>query len=238
MKKRIILSLLILIGLFTPVAAVYGAETQTGIVTGDDVNLRAEPGLDGRIISVLPQGVAVSIIEQTGDWHKVQLNDGQTGWIYSRFLKVKPLTKIVSRGLFIPVGGMIDFAKSFLGISYVYGGDSPQGFDCSGFTKYIYAKFGIILPHKADRQTAVGAEVPSMEELAPGDLVFFKTKGSKIINHVGIYLGDNRFIHASSGYGAVRISPLDSGYYYNCYAGGRRLKENSDSDEPEDQEGE
>ena len=126
---------------------------------------------------------------------------------------------------------MIAYAKNFLGITYVYGGASPRGFDCSGFTKYVFSKIGINLPHQAKQQIEKGTAIQSKMELLPGDLVFFKTNGSSIVNHVGIYLGDNRFIHASSGYGAVRISPLDSGYYYHRYVGARRLISNGVNDE-------
>lgn len=124
------------------------------------------------------------------------------------------------------IGGknqIIIYAKSLIGTKYVYGGQSNQGFDCSGFTMCVFAKFGIALPHQADLQIRRGEEVPDKSDLIPGDLVFFKTEGSLKVNHVGIFLGDGRFIHASSGYGSVRISPLDNGYYYQCYVGGRRI---------------
>jgi hypothetical protein len=224
MKIRIFL---LFISLFAMAAVVHGmAALRSGIITGDDVDLRADPGPYGHIISVLQRGLPVAIVELSGPWYKVKLHDGQTGWIYRRFIEVKPITPVTSRGSFItlPVDELLDYAKCFLEITYVYGGDSPQGFDCSGFTMYVFGKFGISLLHEADLQMETGVEVPDIKALIPGDLVFFKTMGSTIVNHVGIYLGDNRFIHASSGYGAVRISPLDSGYYYDCYVGGRRLR--------------
>jgi cell wall-associated NlpC family hydrolase len=118
---------------------------------------------------------------------------------------------------------ILGYAKSFLGTKYVYGGASPKGFDCSGFTLYIFNKYTLQLPHEALLQSGVGEEVLTMDDLLPGDLVFFKTLGSSRVNHVGIYLGNSQFIHASSGHGNVTISPIDTGYYKNCYAGARRL---------------
>lgn len=226
MKTRIFLLCICLLFLMAPQA--YGAESQSGVIKGNSINLRAEPVLGGRIISVLKQGLSVSIMEETESWLKVQLPDGQTGWVYRQFIELKPLTAVTSREHFtkLPVDEIIAYAKKLLGISYVYGGSSPRGFDCSGFTMHVFAKFGIGLPHQSERQMEVGTEVRAKEELIPGDLVFFKTMGSSTVNHVGIYLGDNQFIHASSGHGAVRISSLDSGYYYKCYVGGRRLMSN------------
>lgn len=220
-----IFSLLILCLAITPLA--YGETAlQSGVIKGNGVNFRAEPGLESRVISVLKRGLTVVVIEENEHWYKVQLADGQGGWIYREFLELLPIDS-GERLTEAPVDEMIAYAKSFLGISYIYGGASPRGFDCSGFTKYVFSKIGINLPHQAKRQMEKGTAIQSKAELLPGDLVFFKTKGSSIVNHVGIYLGDNRFIHASSGYGAVRISPLDSGYYYHRYVGARRLIVNS-----------
>ncbi len=206
---------------------------QSGVIKGNGVNFRAEPSLDSRVISVLKRGLKVVVIEKTEDWHKVQLANGQAGWVYRKFVELQPLNQGNSRERFTrtTVNEIISYAENFLGITYVYGGASPRGFDCSGFTKYVFSKIGINLPHQAKQQIEKGAAIQSKTELLPGDLVFFKTKGSNTVNHVGIYLGENRFIHASSGYGAVRISPLDSGYYFQRYVGARRLIINSVNEE-------
>ncbi|MGE5606146.1 MAG: NlpC/P60 family protein [Bacteroidota bacterium] len=230
-QKGKIFSLLICLAV-TPLA--YGETVlQPGVIKGNGVNFRAEPGLESRVISVLKRGLTVEVIEENERWYKVQLADGQAGWIYREFVQLHPLYQSNSRERLTeaPVKEMIAYAKNFLGINYVYGGASPRGFDCSGFTKYVFSKIGIDLPHQAKQQMEKGTAIQSKTELLPGDLVFFKTKGSSIVNHVGIYLGDNRFIHASSGYGAVRISPLDSGYYYHRYVGARRLFSDGVNDE-------
>ena len=233
MTKGRILFLLICLVVMASIA--HGEEgLHSGIVKGNGVNFRAEPGLDSRVISVLKRGLRVLVIEENKHWYKVQLADGQAGWIYREYVELQSLNQNNSRERFAgtTVNEIISYAKNFLGITYVYGGASPHGFDCSGFTKYVFSKIGINLPHQAKQQIEKGAAIQSKAELLPGDLVFFKTKGSGTINHVGIYLGDNRFIHASSGYGAVRISPLDSGYYFHRYVGARRLIIDSIKDEP------
>lgn len=109
----------------------------------------------------------------------------------------------------------------YLGARYRYGGSSSRGFDCSGFTAYIYRQHGIHLPHNSAAQYRVGKPV-SRSELKPGDLVFFRTRGNRI-SHVGIYIGNGKFVHASSARGRVRVDTLNSGYYHQRYVGARRI---------------
>lgn len=117
---------------------------------------------------------------------------------------------------------IIEKAQEYLGTPYRYGGQSPGGFDCSGFVRYIYAQFNIDLPHNAAAQYNNGSEV-SKADLLPGDLVFFAC-GGRSIDHVGIYSGNDQFIHSSSPRsGGVINSSLSNGYYGGNYVGGRRI---------------
>jgi cell wall-associated NlpC family hydrolase len=112
---------------------------------------------------------------------------------------------------------VVRFARHFLGVRYVYGGTSPRtGFDCSGFTRFVYAHFGISLPHYSGAQFDIGRRV-SRRGLRPGDLVFFDGVG-----HVGMYIGNGRFIHAPHTGTTVQISSL-AGWYSARYDGARRL---------------
>ncbi len=116
-------------------------------------------------------------------------------------------------------------AKKYLGVKYVYGGSSPSGFDCSGFTKYVYDSMGVNLERVAADQAQHGTKV-SKANLKPGDLVFFDTNGGhNYINHAGIYIGNGQFIHASSGRSShkVVISDLSEGFYQNAYMTARRM---------------
>jgi len=112
---------------------------------------------------------------------------------------------------------VVRYARRLLGVRYTYGGSSPSsGFDCSGFTRFVYAHFGIDLPHYSGAQFGEGRRV-ARGALRPGDLVFFDGLG-----HVGIYIGAGRFIHAPHTGTRVSIAPL-SGWYSARYDGARRL---------------
>jgi cell wall-associated NlpC family hydrolase len=111
-----------------------------------------------------------------------------------------------------------DYAKRFIGTRYVYGGSSPRsGFDCSGFVRYVYAHFGVSLPHSSYAQFGDGRRV-ARASLRPGDLVFFDGLG-----HVGLYVGNGRFIHAPHTGTRVRVESL-AGWYGSRFAGARRLR--------------
>jgi cell wall-associated NlpC family hydrolase len=112
---------------------------------------------------------------------------------------------------------IVRFARHYLGVRYAYGGTSPaNGFDCSGFTRFVYAHFGITLPHYSGAQFDRGRSV-SRAGLRPGDLLFFDGLG-----HVGMYIGHGLFIHAPHAGTRVSIDPL-SGWYAGSYDGARRL---------------
>jgi peptidoglycan DL-endopeptidase CwlO len=114
-------------------------------------------------------------------------------------------------------GGVVGIAMQYLGVKYVWGGASPSGFDCSGFSMYVYAQVGVSLPHHAASQYGMGTAV-SKSELAAGDLVFFNGLG-----HMGIYIGGGQFIHAPHTGDVVKISSLSDSWYAATYVGARRL---------------
>ena len=108
------------------------------------------------------------------------------------------------------------FALRELGVPYAWGGTTPAGFDCSGFTRYVYAHFGIDLPHSSYAQWDAGRHVPR-SQMRPGDIVFFG------LGHVGIWLGHGRFIHAPHTGTVVSIDRIDSGWYADTFSGGIRV---------------
>jgi len=130
---------------------------------------------------------------------------------------------------------LVKVAKSFMGAPYKYGGNTLRGLDCSAYVKKIYEIFDVQLPRSAREQYQVGSRI-SREELAVGDLVFFKTRRyAKYPTHVGIFIGDGNFIHASSGKGrlGVKIDSLGSDYYSGAFIGATRIKGENTSHGPE-----
>ena len=115
------------------------------------------------------------------------------------------------------------YALSLIGVDYRFGGNTPdQGLDCSGLIRYVFQQAtGLSLPRSARDQSRVGESI-SKDNLQPGDLVFFNTRRFQF-SHVGLYIGDNRFIHAPSSGGAVQVVSLDNAYWQKAFNGARRI---------------
>ena len=113
------------------------------------------------------------------------------------------------------------YAQDMVGKPYLYGGNSPSGFDCSGLVHYSFTRAGISIPRTTRTQLAAGQEVDG-ESLRVGDLVFFDQEGLKF-SHVGIYIGNRRFVHAPSSGKRVRIDSLDVDYWQQHFVAARRI---------------
>jgi len=201
-----------------------------GIVNtdGSTLNVRSGPSTDSEKVVALYNGTVVNITGIDNGWYKISTRNGTTGYVNSEYM-LTCQDSSGTRGDDIATAtysGMgqqaADFALQYLGCPYVYGGNGPNSFDCSGFTSYVYRNFGYSLNRTASGQLSNGQTV-SMSELQPGDLVFFRHNTSKPASHVGIYIGGGQFVHASTNTYTVRIDNLTSGHYYNVFVGGRRI---------------
>ena len=120
---------------------------------------------------------------------------------------------------------LVRLVKTFLGVPYRFGGSTPKGLDCSAFVRKIYEVFNIHLPRTTREQLSIGKRV-TKEELEEGDLVFFKTRAPRANNaHVGIYIGNNEFVHASSHNREVKVDNLNATYFSSHFLSGVRVKE-------------
>ena len=119
---------------------------------------------------------------------------------------------------------LLEDAKYYKGGKYVWGGTTPQGFDCSGYVQYLYKKHKVNLPRTAWAQSKKGLNV-GKQDLKKGDLLFFLTdkKRGIPVTHVGIYIGDGKFIHAASKKKGIIISPIHSGYYASKFVSAKRV---------------
>jgi cell wall-associated NlpC family hydrolase len=121
-------------------------------------------------------------------------------------------------------GDVVVGALNMIGVRYRWGGNTPDsGLDCSGFVRYVFQDtLGLSLPRRAEEMSRVGEKV-SMSNLKPGDLVFFNTM-RRSFSHVGIYIGDNKFVHSPSTGSTIRVDDLDDGYWEKRFQGARRVE--------------
>lgn len=223
---------------------------KTGYVSTESLKVRKEANTKSEVIDSLTKNAQVSIIEELTGWYKIKIGK-EIGYVSSQYISDKKVETTTSRGSTTrseevsqmpeetveeeeepvtssaPVSGegesVVEFAKQYLGYKYVAGGASPsKGFDCSGFTSYVYKNFGVSLNRSSRDQVKNGVAV-SRSELEPGDLVLFKGKTGSAIGHVGIYIGGGKFIHASTPSTGVIISGLSESYYNTRYVSARRV---------------
>ena len=214
------------------------------------VNLRKEPNQESESLAKLTLNTQVDVYSEENGWSRVKVN-GTEGYILSSLLSdTKKEEKTTSRGATTSrkaptttktetktektkqekssnpaVSGkgstVVETAKKYLGAKYVYGASGPNSFDCSGFTSYVFKLHGVSLSRTAKGQYSNGTAV-SRANLQPGDLVMFGPSASGI-NHVGIYIGGGKIIHAENPSSGVTIDTINSGYYNKNYVGARRV---------------
>ena len=218
-------------------------QTKTMYVNVQTANLRQKADKTSQVVKQLTQNTKVTVTSSENGWAYVDVN-GTKGYIAETLLsstqketsrsglttreqsanttnqtKKTNTSKTVTESTSTSQSGnsVVSYAKQFLGCKYVYGGTTPSGFDCSGFTQYVYKHFGINLNRTAAAQYSNGQLVTSLQA---GDLVMFGKSG---INHVGIYIGGNTFIHSANPSQGVRTDSMSTGYYKTNYVGARRI---------------
>ena len=204
-------------------------------ITGNNVRFRSAPSMTAAILGEFFYGNRVSLITSHDGWAQVVAENGQVGYVSSKYVKEGTYSvggndagsSSDSGSASAPASNgsatgqqVASYACQFVGSRYVWGGTTPDGFDCSGLVYYVYKQFGYTLNRVAADQASNGRHVePS--ELQPGDLLCFYS-GSSYIGHVGIYIGNGQFVHASNSTTGVIISDL-AGYYVSRGYEARRI---------------
>lgn len=198
-------------------------------VTVETAKVREKATTDSEVLGFLDYGDEITLLEQTGDWYKINF-ESKTGYIKNTLIKVSDET-VSSRSLTeeredsnesqetaqatTSSSDVVNYATQYLGYPYVVGGKNPTtGFDCSGFTRYVFLNFGYSLGSTAASQNSVGDEI-SRSDLEPGDLILFLNEAKTGIGHTGIYIGDGNFIHAANPDRGVVTDNLNTNSYYN-----------------------
>ncbi len=221
--------------------------TGYGQVTADALNLRSGAGTGYETVTSLPNGAWVSVSRFENGWFYVDY-DGVSGYVSGDYLELsasRPQAGEIRPPIVVPPAAPATYPAAatperspdrrriwwrwpcpIRGCLTPMAGASPSGFDCSGYTMYIYQQFGVYLPHGATDQLSYGTAV-GFGELQPGDLVFFQDAdfSSSAASHCGIYIGDGQFIHATSDsrFNCVKITSFSERYYASHFLTGRRL---------------
>lgn len=217
------------------------AELGYGRVTGNKVNIRSGPGTNYKSLDSAAINDTAYIIGINNQWFKIIYGD-IVGYIRSDYVELTEIpyeNRASSKSPLFFRGGkstgitpsasalrkvspsaVIATAKKYIGVPYVWGGSTPNGFDCSGFVQYVFNAHGISLPRTSKQQYGVGTYV-AKANLKAGDLVFFDTEGNGV-SHLGIYIGNNQFIHASTSKG-VTITSISNTYWAPKYYGAKRI---------------
>ena len=180
---------------------------------------------DGKVIAALAKGTRFKVLGREGGRFNIKLQDGRTGWIQTEAVALE------EGGQPLPPGDLswsrrneiVRTALAFRGWRYRRGGASRRGFDCSGFVKFVYATKGVSLPHDSRALFKCGKPV-AKSDLQPGDILFFANTYRRGISHVGLYIGEGKFIHASTRRRGVRVDHLNASYYRRHYVGAKRIE--------------
>lgn len=187
-----------------------------GRVNASVLNVRADASFEAQVCRQLPRGTKVEIRGVQGDFYIIE-NGDWNAFVAKQYIDLITYEEYSAQ----PQGSkVVEIAMQYLGTPYRYGGSSPAGFDCSGFTSFVYRQLGITLNRTAAGQASDGVAV-SKSELAPGDLVLFYINGR--IGHAGIYVGDGNMIHSPRPGRSVCIETISSGYYASRFACARRI---------------
>ena len=197
--------------------------TTKATVTATSLNVRSGAGTSYSVITKLPKGTVVDVLESASNgWKKIKTSNGTIGWVSGSYL-ANGVVEQTSTPSTNKVQAVIDLAHKQLGKPYVWGAEGPNSFDCSGLIYYVYKNAAsITLPRTSSDQYSAGVAV-SRSNLKAGDLIFSSTDGTGNITHVAIYVGYGQMIHAPRNGKNVEKVSINNSYWNKAYVGARRV---------------
>lgn len=170
---------------------------QKARVVADVLRVRQAPSMEGDLLGKLYYGNQVELLEHGTEWSKIRYEQGEA-YVASEYLSLKDLDSddVTDPDDIKRLEDLEELVAPLLGTTYVLGGTTPDGFDCSGFTSYVFDKLGVTLPRTSEEQFLGGISV-SLDEAKPGDLLFYDSLNKGRVSHVAIYLGNDRVVHAN-----------------------------------------
>lgn len=205
-----------------------GTDDMYVVTIGDEeheITMHSDSYDEARVVTSIPVGYNLSIKGQENSWLYVEDDNGNVGYVRSDFVSfrngAKPANKTAASAL---AESIVEYSKQFVGLPYVWGGTSlTAGADCSGFVQSVYRNFGISISRTSYQQFANDGTYVSKDNLQPGDLVFFASSGDGSASHVGMYVGDGKYINEVDYGIGCKISDLSTAYSKGTYLGAKRI---------------
>lgn len=226
-------------------ASAMKVKVRVGTVTAAKTVIRTTRAADADILSTAKKGMNLAVLSEMDDQYGVLMVNGVIGWVpkntidlldFETEVTLQPETPAPTKSVATNErAGLVDRADlsskqrsvlreafTYMGVPYVWAGNTRSGLDCSAFLKNVFSTVGVTLPRHSGHQISVGTAISDGANLQPGDRLYFAMKGGSTITHCGLYIGDGYFIHASTNHGCVDIDPLAKPSYASKLVAVRR----------------
>ena len=196
-----------------------------GVVNTDILNVRSGPSTSYSKVGKLYKGESVKISEKSNGWYKVSTSKGVNGWVSGTYINLGATNNVGGSDTTVnsKVASVVNIAKAQVGKPYVWGAEGPNSFDCSGLIYYAYKNGASITIPRVSRDQAKYGSYVSTSNMKAGDIIYFDSTKDGVVNHVAMYIGDGKYVHAPRSGENVRIDSTSSSYFTKYALGARRI---------------